>query len=394
MVSNRLAWRAHPATVGSAYYGIFWATMALYLPYFNVYLQELGFNGRQMGILAAVFPLFALVVTPNLSALADRRGWRRRLLQVSLIGWAIVLLLFRFPTSFVPMLLLVIVESAARGPALPVADGLIARMAVRHRLNFGNMRLWGSLGFATVSILSGIVWQRTGYTLMFVAAAVMMLPTLFVGRQLEEGEIAVGNGRRSARFLAQDKGIVILIVTAFFLGMALFSTFIFSGVYITRLGGNETHIGLLFGLSALAEVPIMRYSGAIIQRLQGARALLVSISILFISLLGHALAASPIVLIGASVVKGIGYGLLFVVLVQLLDERAPKGWSSTAQSLFQAAFMGLAPLLTTTPNGIVYDVWGGGLLFGLMTAVIALSIILLLLAMRWDWFAPHNWQLD
>ncbi|WP_420640622.1 MFS transporter [Candidatus Leptofilum sp.] len=394
MVSNRLIWRARPVTIGSAYYGFFWPMVALYAPYFNVYLLELGFTGTQMGIIATVFPLFALVVSPNLSAWADRRGSRRRLLQLSLIGWALVLLLFRYPTNFVPMLLLVVVESAARSPALPVADGLIARMAARHRLNFGDMRLWGSLGFAAVSIISGIIWQRTGYQIMFVAAAVAMLPTLFIASQLEEGEIAVGNGRRSARFLAQDKGIVILVVTAFFLGIALFSTYVFIGVYVKHLGGNDTHIGLLFGLSALAEVPVMRYTGAIIQKLQGPRTLLLAMIILFVSMLGNALAWSPLVLIVANIIRGVGYGLMFVVLVQLLDERAPEGWSSTVQSMFQAAFMGLAPLLTSTANGVIYDLWGGALLFGLMTAVIGLSIVLLLLAMRWDWFAPHNWQFE
>ncbi|MCA9918757.1 MAG: MFS transporter [Anaerolineales bacterium] len=394
MLLNRSAWHARPATIGSAYYGLFWPMVALYAPFFNVYLLSLGFSGTQMGILAAVFPLFALGVSPTLSALADQRGWRRQLLQVSLLGWALVLLLYRFPTSFVPMLLLVILESAMRSPVMPLADGLIAHMAVRHRLNFGDMRLWGSLGFAAVSIISGIIWQRIGYSIMFVAAAIAVLPALFISRQLEEGEVAVGNGRRSARFLAQDKGMVILIVSAFFLGIALFGTYIFIGVYIKHLGGTDTHIGLLFGLSALAEAPIMRYSGAIIQKLQGSRALLLAMVLLFFATLGNALAWSPVSLIAFNVIRGIGYGLFVVVMVQVLNERAPEGWNSTAQAIFQAAFFGLAPLLTSPINGKIYDLWGGSLLFGLMTAVIGLSIILLLLAMRQDWFAPHNWQFE
>ncbi|MCB8977064.1 MAG: MFS transporter [Ardenticatenaceae bacterium] len=395
MISKRLALRpARPAMIGSAYYGFFWPMVALYAPYFNVYLLSLGFSGTQIGILSTVFPLFAFGVAPSLSALADRHGWRRRLLQISLVGWAIVLLLYRFPTSFVPMLLLVILESALRSPGLPIADGLIARMAIRHKLNFGEMRLWGSLGFAAVSIISGLVWAQTGYSAMFVAAAVAMLPPLFMSRRLEEGEIAVGNGRRSARFLMQDKGIVILIVSAFFLGMALFSAYVFIGVYVKQLGGNDTHIGLLFGLSALAEVPVMRYSGVIIQKLQGPRTLLLAMVILFFSMLGNAVAWSPVVLIVVNSVRGVGYGLLLVVMVQLLNERAPDGWNSTAQSMFQAAFLGLAPLLTSALNGKIYDLWGGGFLFGIMTAVIGLSIVLLLLAMRQNWFAPHNWQFE
>lgn len=393
MINKRLAFGPlRPATIGSAYYGFFWPMVALYAPYFNVYLLELGFSGTQIGTLAAVFPLFAFVVAPTLSSLADRRGWRLRFLQISLLGWAAVLLLYRLPTSFTAFLLLVVVESALRSPALPIADGVIARMASRHRLNYGDMRLWGSFGFAAVAILSGIVWQQVGYRTMFVAAAVAVLPAFFIASRLEEGELASGNGRRSILFLFQDKGLVILYTTAFLLGMSLFSTFVFGSIFITQLGGNDTHIGLLFGFSALTEVPIMRSSGKIVQRLQGPQALVLAVAILFIGLLGFAIAWSPVILILAGAIKGVGYGLLFVVLVQLLNERAPEGWGSTAQSGFQAAFLGLAPLLTSALNGYIFDAWGAGLLFGIMTAVIGLSLVLLLLALRQNWFAPHHWE--
>ena len=138
----------------------------------------------------------------------------------------------------------------------------------------------------------------------------------------------------------------------------------------------------------------MRHSGAIIRRLQGPQTLLLAMFTLAIALLGFALAWSPIVLIIAGAVKGMGFGLMFVVMVQLLNERAPEGWTSTAQSVFQAAALGLAPLLTSALSGYIYDVWGADLLFGLMTAVIGLSIILLLLALRQNWFAPHAWEMS
>ena len=138
----------------------------------------------------------------------------------------------------------------------------------------------------------------------------------------------------------------------------------------------------------------MRYSGAIIRKLEGSRALLLAMVLLFVATLGNAVAWSPVSLIAFNLFRGIGYGLFVVVMVQMLNERAPEGWNSTAQSMFQAAFFGLAPLLTSPINGKIYDLWGGSLLFSLMTAVIGLSIILLLLAMRQDWFAPHNWQFE
>lgn len=392
MQSRRLAIRPFsPARVGSVYYAVFWPLVACYGPFINVYFQELGLSGTQLGILAAIFPFFAITVSPSLSSLADRRGQRLRMLRLALIGWALVLLVYPFVTAFWPIFLLVVLESSVRSPAIPIGDSVIAQTAVRHRLRYGQMRLWGSLGFAIVSILAGVVWQRVGYRPMFwAAAAIAILPLLVVGL-LEEGTAVPSKSRRSMRTLFQDRGIQILIFTAFLIGIAMFATFIFDGVYVVQLGGNETHVGLLFGLSALAEVPVMRASGQIIDRLQGERTLLLAMAVTLLAMVIHAIAWSPIVLIFASVLKGVGYGLFFVVMVQLLDERAPTGWSSTAQSLFQAAFLGLAPLLTSTLSGVIYDAWGPAALFAGLTAVVAVSMGLLLAAMARGWFAPHEW---
>lgn len=393
MLAKRLAARPlPPGTIGAAYYLFFWSMVASYAPFLNVYFQQLGLSGAQLGILAAVFPFFAFVVSPSLSALADRRSWRRRMLQLNLVGWALVLLLYRFPTTFGAILLLVIVEAAVRSPAIPIADSMIARMATRRRLAYGRMRLWGSLGFAAVSILAGLLWQQVGYLPMFLVAAVAVLPALAIVSSLEEETTPTSASRRSARTLARDPGLVVLYAVALLAGISLFSTFVFNGVYVIALGGTEMHVGLVFGLSALAEVPIMRSSGRLIARLKGQNVLLLALGVLTLSLLGHALAWSPAALIAASAVKGVGYGLFFVVVVQLIDERAPQGWTSTAQAVFQACFLGLAPLSTSTLSGVIYDTWGPAALFGGMTAVLFLAILLLLFALRRRWFAPVTWQ--
>lgn len=379
-----------PALLGAAYYWFFWCMVAFYAPFFNVYLAELGLTATQLGLIAAIFPLFALLAAPLLSTLADRRGWRRPMLRLGLVGWAIILLFYPLAGGFWGIFLLVLLEAAIRSPTAPISDSLIARMASRHRLNYGSMRLWGSLGFATVAIGGGILWQRWGYAPMFVAAAVAMLPVLFLLRYMEPAGATAHAPTHSPRVLAQDPGLLTLYAGAFLMGMALYGTFVFGGVYIVGLGGNEMHVGMLFGLSALAEVPVMRASDQFIHRLGGVNALLLAYIIVATALLGFALAWSPVTLLLANTLKGVGYGLFFVVSVRLIDQRAPEMWSATAQALFSACVVGLAPLLSTTVSGVVYEYWGAETLFGGMTAVCGLAVTLLLLARRCSWLAPEH----
>src|SRR5215213_8139641 len=269
-----------PARRGSIYYLAFWAAIGIYMPFTNVYFVNLGLSGREIGLLAALPPLFTLTVAPALAGLADRRGWRVRILALSLAGLGIALILLSFPRVFLALAPLMALMALVRSPIGPVADSLVARMAARHRLNFGGMRLWGSLGFALVAIASGALWQRVGYSWMFVLAGLAFLPVALCALLLEEGPVIERAARRPLREVARDRGLLVLMAAACVVGAAFGMDVAFQGIYVTYLGGGGLLIGLLFGVSAFSELPSMRYANDIARRLGGPRTLLLSYALL------------------------------------------------------------------------------------------------------------------
>src|SRR4051812_27315747 len=332
-----------PTRRGSIYYLAFWAAIGIYMPFTNVYFVNLGLSGREIGLLAALPPLFTLTVAPALAGLADRRGWRVRILALSLAGLGIGLILLSVPRSFVVLAPLMALMALVRSPIGPVADSLVARMAVRHRLNFGGMRLWGSLGFALVAIASGALWQRVGYSFMFALAGLAFLPVALCAQLLEEGPQIEPSARRPLREVGRDRGLLVLLAAACVVGAALGMDGAFQGVYVTHLGGGGLIVGLLFGVSAFSEFPSMRYANDIARRLGGPRTLLFSYGLLGIAYAGFALARDPLVLLPLAMVKGFGFGLYFVSTVRLVDERTPPEWASTIQAALNAGAGGLAP---------------------------------------------------
>ena len=360
--------------------------VAIYDPFLNLYLVKQGLSGVQLGVLATILPVVMLIITPMVTSMADRHNLRIRVMQVCLVGWALALVIMRLPHTFLTIFPAVALLGLFRSPTIPTADGLIARMASRHQLNYGQMRLWGSIGFATVSLLAGLAWQTVGFTWMFWLAAVAIVPVLWVTTQLEEDTAVSDAAHGQVKQLLQDRGLVVMLIVGFLCGVGLVATYVFGGIMITELGGGQWHVGLLFGLSALIEAPIMLHSDTIIRRLGGPQALWLACGLLTLSLLGYALAAQPTTLILASILKGVGFGLYFVVVVRLLDERA-GAWSSTAQAMMNAATIGLAPLLTSVLNGYVYDRWGSAVLFTAMSVTLGLTIFILGWAIRQGWLA-------
>ncbi len=379
-----------PALAGALYYWFFWAFVASYDPFLNVYLAELGLSGVELGMLVTLMPLMAILVAPLISAYADRHGRRLRVLSLAVAGWAAVLLLLPVPRVFWGLFPLMLLLAVFRSPTLPIGDSVVASMAARHHIGYGNLRMWGSLGFAIFSVVCGVLWERMGYGPMFLVAAVSAVPLLIAIQLQEEGPRVVAEERGPMREILQDKGLLVLYAVAFLGGAALITTYAFGGVYMRQLGGGGTAVGLMFGLSALTEVPVMQASSRIIARITAPWALVATFGVLALALVGHALAWSPAVLVAVSLFKGIGVGMLLVAIVHTVNERAPLAWTSTAQSIAAGCMFGLAPLLTSIPSGYILDRWGGLVLYSAAALAMVVALCLMIFAIRANWFEPQR----
>lgn len=346
--------------------------MGAQMPFFNVYFARLGLSSLEIGLLATAFPLMTLFFGPALSLLADRRRWQKRMLLISLGGTGALLILFLFARTFAPLLILVLIRAALFSPMMSIGDGMVARMAVRYRIDFGRLRLWGSLSFAIAALVCGALWERWGFQAMFIVTSVLTLPVLWAATGLEESTsaapMATAHVSKSAvsptlRDVRRDRGLIALLVAVSLVGIAEGMYGTFSGVYIDHLGGGQFLVGALFGLSALAELPIMHYSGTIFRKLGKPVSILLAYGLVGVAFLGYGLVRQPWLVLVFAMLKGVGFALYFVGNVSLIDERAPESWTSTLQSLMNAATRGLAPLITTPLGGWLADSLGLPVIF-------------------------------
>jgi len=146
-----------PTRSGALFYLIFFLSTGSFSPFLYVYYSELGISGQQVGLLATFFPLMTLLFATPLSTLADRKRWRTRMVQAAVLSVAGIFFFMQFPDSFLGIALLMLPLAFCFSPVMSIADSLVARMAQRRNLNYGSMRLWGSVGFASAAFLFGAV---------------------------------------------------------------------------------------------------------------------------------------------------------------------------------------------------------------------------------------------
>lgn len=379
MFASRLA-RLSPGMRGALYYLVYWGVAGLYMPFVNVHFRHLGFSGSQIGIISVLFPITALLVAPPLTSLADRRTWRVRMLTFSLLIVGFVLVALAFPTQFWPALLLMACLAVARCLVAPIGDSLVLRMAARHNVAYGKLRLWGSFSFALIAMICGAIWEQVGFAPMFIIAGLLCLPTALTASLLEEVPTPPRQAAEpeSINWIWRDFGLMTILGASFLIGGALNMAVSFEGVYMDVLGGSEFYIGLIFAISAFSEMPAMFLGETLVRRFGSTQTLLLSYGLMFVGYLGYTFATAPWMLLVLAIFKGMGFGLYFTSTVRLLDARVSPSQAATIQGVMNASSGGLAPLIAGPISGVIFDRLGPQTLYSTATVLIFIAAVVLI----------------
>ena len=132
------------------------------LPFLPLWLDWTGLGPREIAIVASA-PLFVRVAaTPVIAFAADRAGDHRRfLIGLAWAGLAALLLLSQ-ARGFWPILACMIVFAIAWTTIMPLTETVAMSGVKTAGLDYGRMRLWGSLGFIAASIGGGWVVETWG----------------------------------------------------------------------------------------------------------------------------------------------------------------------------------------------------------------------------------------
>lgn len=369
-----------PAWKGSLYYLISFLCVGSYMPFLYVYFAELGLSGEQIGWLASLAPLMTMLLSTLIASVSDRRRWRVRVAQAALTGTGITLFFLRFTTSFSGIIWFMLLMAIFSSPTMSVSDSLIARMAQRNSLNYGGMRLWGSLGFALSAMLFGALWQGLGFKSMFLVGSLLYLPLVWVAGKLEEGPIIEKEARKPFSKLFRDIGLTMILIATFLAGISNSLFITFGGIYARSVGAGNFLIGVMTAFAGFAELPSMFYSERIARHLRGPNTVILSYGLMASAYLGYILVAAPNALPVFSIVKGFGYGLWMTITVRIITDRTPAEWASAAQSLLAVGMFGLAPLVAGPLGGWIYDAISPAAVFGLGILTLGMAAIVLWLA--------------
>jgi len=379
-----------PAARLRALYFLYYGNVGTYLPFFAVYLQGLGFSGKQIGLIQMLpsFPL-APIVAISWAAFADHRASPQRALRLA-TGWvAFAVLLLPLARAPWQVALVVVLMALGDRAVVPLTDSVtIEYCRDNPGVSYARIRLFGSLGFVALTVAVGRLLTLRGGR-----PADLLVPLTVVLCVIGYALVARGvpstprHGERPAPremlALLRDRRLWVLLGPAALHWAACAPYHVFFGVFVRDLGlpDDVTSAGMSIGV--IAEILVLLAFPRLERRLPLRR-------LFAVAALGSAVrwallsrASDPVTVAGLQALHGLTFGLFWGSAMRALADVVPPRLRATGQAVFTGVVFGGANAVGYALSGVGYDRLGGaGPLFAWAAGLELVALAVLLAASR------------
>lgn len=345
------------------------------LPYLPVWLDWRGLTAGEIAVITAA-PLFLrIAATPAIALAADRWGDRRAV--VILLAWAAVgcFGLLLVAQGFAAILAVTLVLALLTTSIMPLTETIAMEGVRRTGVDYGRMRLWGSLSFIAASFVAGFVVARFGAGaiagLLLAGGVTTVVAAHLLPRPGAESGAARRLAIRDVLVLIRGRRFLLFLVAVGLIQAAHAVFYTFGVLHWRSQGLSEGWAGTLWAIGVIAEIGLFAFSGAIMQRL-GALPLILA---------GGCAAAARWLLMGfdpplalllpLQALHGLTYGATHLGAVHFMSRNVPEAQAGTAQGLYASVTAGIAMGLATLAAGRLYPSLGGAAYFAMAGLAVA-----------------------
>jgi len=345
----------------AAMYGTVFLTVGIYLPFWPVWLSSRGFSAGEIGLLLALGTWVKVLSNPAMAQVADRGGRAKATLLACAVLSFVFFSAFFAVEGFWPVLAIMVLVNAFHPILIPLTETQTMAAARAGKLDYGRVRLWGSLTFILGTVGAG--WMLTGRGPELIL--VLILGSL--GLSVLAATIFPGTARRKVKgpprglwVLFTNGRFLLFLGAASLLGASHAVYYGFSALHWHAAGLSTATIGWLWAAGVIAEVILFAFSARIVARLGpfGLLALAGAGGVVRWLVLGGTTALPA--LVAAQLLHAATFGAAHLGAMHFLAQNAPPGLAASAQALYSAVAGGLVIGLAMLGAGWLYAEYGGG----------------------------------
>lgn len=343
----------------SALYLFIYYGFGAFSPLITQYYKSIHLTGTQIGMISAVAPVVSIIAQPMWGFICDRFQIRKTVLFGTLLISGLVGLLFSTVSTYAFVFLLYILLSFFQSAIIPISDSLALGYAKKNHLQFGDIRLWGAVGFALAAFLTGLLVEKWGPSVLFysycLALITAMLFLIRVPEEVTESSRFTVSMFKGMKQLLRIPRFLLFLMASFCMFGAVNANNIWFSLYYQEIGGTVAGVGLAFLLFAGSEAPFMKMVGYFVRRWGLETTLLLAATFSALRWFWYSSAPSTTAVLILFFIQGVSVGFYLATAAQFVRENTPASLQVTALAVFFSVGSGLGTMLCNLLAGWIKD---------------------------------------
>jgi PPP family 3-phenylpropionic acid transporter len=359
------------------YFGFF-VYVGTFAPYFSLYLQSIGQTAFQIGLLLSLMQLTRIGAPHLWAVLADRHGWRARLLQATFAAALAVYLGVFFTASFAGLFVVLAAFAFFSSATMPLLDA-ITLAGLRDRIErYGGVRLWGSIGFVVAVLGVGWLLDRVAIANLLWILLVPLGATLALTLTLRDAPAHAARAREPVWPLLVRGDVIVLLAANVLMNAAHGPLYAFFSIYLADAGYGTTAIGVLWSLGVIAEILVFLAAPAWMRRFAAVDILIASfaLGVVRFALIGWAV-DSPAALVAAQLLHAATFGTCHLASVALISLWFSGARQVRGQAVYLSVAFGFGGFVGSAASGAAWEAIGPAWTYTAASCAAAVGLILL-----------------
>lgn len=345
----------------------FWAfaTNGVAAPFLPLYFDRQGYTSAQIGVLMMIGSLLAIFIQPVWGYVSDRL---QTVKKVTFFLWSIAVLcgigLFA-SQSYVLTFWFVLLMYFFLQPSYPLIDSVSIQSAARRGATYGSIRMFGSIGFASMALIGGYVLNllggisNLGYFMITVSVIPLILMLLLRDEPAEGERMTLD----LLKGILKNKTFLLFLLLVFLISIPQRMNDVMFGLYLLSNGGTDSMVGWGWAIAAGVELPAFLLLNRYLKKIHEF-ALIGVVGILFsVRWFLYTVFTEPWMLLLLQGGAMVTFAVFWLSAVHYTARILPMQLCSTGQSVLAMVFMGLAGIVGSSVGGWLKDNYGGASMY-------------------------------
>lgn len=368
----------------STFFGALCLIYGLHMTYLPVWLDWRGLTSTEIAIALSAPMLIRVVLTPSVAFIADRGQVHREMIIAACVTAFGLLLALNAASGKLVVIGAVVAMQMALQTMMPLADTMTMAAVKERGLDYGRIRLWGSLTFIVGSYAAGwaVLSQGPGAVLYLSISAVALAAAAALW--LPKAESGTARGARltpsDAIALAGDRRFLLFLATVGALQASHAMLYVFGVLHWRSLGLSANYIASLWAISVVAEI-ILFWAARWVTPLGAVPLILIGAVAGVVRWTALAFDPAPWLLVPLQILHAGTFAATHLGAMHWIGARIPAATAGTAQALLSASTAGLAMSMAMLASGPLFAAFAGKAYLA-MTVASAMGLAAALLLAR------------